>query len=123
MKTILVIDDIEYVRKTIGKILRSHGFTVYSAANVSEATDTIKKVRIDLLITDIVMPKKSGIELLIDLRKELENTKIIVITGKVSPEAEDFRNLVIDYGVSAILYKPFKKKELLETVEKTLASH
>ncbi|MBN2441587.1 MAG: response regulator [Spirochaetales bacterium] len=123
MKTILVIDDIEYVRKTIGRILRNEGFTVYEAGNVKEGTDIINRNRIDVLITDIVMPEKGGIELLMDLRKELENTKIIVITGKVSPEAEAFRNLVKEYGVSAILFKPFKKKVLLETVDKILGSH
>ena len=120
MKTILVIDDVEYVRRNISKALEDHGYTVYIAENGKIGSEIIREKQIDVLITDIMMPEKSGIEILMDLKEELSNTKIIIITGQVSPDADSFKNLVAKYGASAILYKPFKRQALIDTVDKIL---
>jgi YesN/AraC family two-component response regulator len=115
--TILIVDDIEFVRKSIRSILTGKGYTVLEAVNGMEAVKIVKDAKVDLLITDVVMPVKGGIETLLEYKQELENVKKIIITGEVSKNTDAFVNLASALGVKNILYKPFEKEELLASVK------
>jgi DNA-binding response OmpR family regulator len=120
MATILVIDDAEYVRERVGHFLQKEGHTVFTAENGEEGCKIIRDNEIDLLITDVVMPGKGGVEVLIEMKGSLKNKKVIVITGKVSPDSDAFKILVNQLGAQRVLFKPFKKDELIDAVNNVL---
>ncbi|MBN1696404.1 MAG: response regulator [Spirochaetales bacterium] len=116
MATILVIDDIEYVRERVSHFLQKEGHTVYTAENGLKGCEIIRDKKIDLLITDVVMPGKGGVDVLLEMKSELKDKKIIVITGKVSPDSDAFKILIEQLGAHRVLFKPFKKGDLLDAV-------
>lgn len=119
MKNILIVDDNEILRKSMEKILNDQ-YSVFHASNGIEAVSSLKKNNIDLIFLDVVMPEKGGIAVLMDSKDLLKNKKIVIITGNVSPDSDAFKSLSKSFGVSKILYKPFEKEELLNTVKETL---
>jgi YesN/AraC family two-component response regulator len=122
MATILIVDDIDYVRKSIRSILQAKGYTILEASDGNEAIELIRKNKIDLLITDVVMPKKGGIEALLEHRDELAQTKKIIITGEVTKQSTAFVTLASTLGVKKVLYKPFEKEELVSAVEELIGN-
>lgn len=80
-KNILVVDDFASIRKCIKLILEAANYNVCEASNGEEGIEVYKKAgNIDLIITDIYMPKKSGLELVVELRKEDKDLKVIVLS-------------------------------------------
>ena len=120
MPLILVIDDEAGVREFVRIALEKAGFEVKEAAGGEEGINFIRKNPVDLVITDIVMPDKGGIEILIDLRRDFPNLKAIVMSGKVNTESDSFQQLVKHFGAAYILQKPFEIKELLKAVQDVL---
>lgn len=120
MATILVVDDVDYFRAGVVSILKKAGHTVLEASDGTEISGLIEKNKIDLLIMDVVMPKKGGMETLFDLYHKLQDTKIIIVTGQISPDSEAFKKFINHFGAQKVLFKPFKKEELLETVDNLL---
>jgi CheY-like chemotaxis protein len=120
MATILIIDDIDYIRKSIRSILQGLGYVILEASDGNEAIDVVRKNRVDLLITDVVMPKKGGIESLLEHKDELASIKKIIITGEVTRESTAFVTLATTLGVKKVLYKPFEKEELVNAVKDAL---
>jgi DNA-binding response OmpR family regulator len=120
MATILVIDDAEYVRERVSHFLKKEGHTVFTAENGEQGCNIIRDNEIDLLITDVVMPGKGGVEVLMEMKNKLKNKKIIVITGKVSPDSDAFKILVNQLGAQRVLFKPFKKGELIDAVNSVI---
>ncbi len=120
MATILIIDDIDYIRKSIRSILQALGHVILEASDGNEAVEITRKNRVDLLITDVVMPKKGGIETLLEHKEELEWIKKIIITGEVTRESTAFITLAVTLGVKKVLYKPFEKEELVNAVKEAL---
>jgi len=82
----LVVDDSMLIRHTVCRFLEEHGFAVESATNGLEALDTLKKVKPDLIVTDIQMPKMDGTQLITELKKESATSKIpiVIVAGKQS---------------------------------------
>jgi DNA-binding response OmpR family regulator len=122
MAEILVMDDVEYVRTSVKNVLEKNGHTVFTAADGVEGEEILKEKRIDLVITDIVMPRKGGVEALFDLRRDHKSVKIIIMTGKVSSDSEAFKNLVNQFGATEILYKPFQRQQLIDAVNTVLGT-
>lgn len=81
MACILVVEDDDFVRFTLRKLLERAGYQVVEATNGDEAIDFFRDSKPDLVITDIVMPKKGGCELIPELRQENPAQKIIAISG------------------------------------------
>ena len=86
----LVVDDSMLIRYTVCRFLAQRGFAVESATNGAEALDVLSRVRADLIVTDMQMPKMSGGELITALKSkpETSNVPIVVITGRASGFAE-----------------------------------
>ncbi|HEY4716590.1 MAG TPA: response regulator [bacterium] len=119
-KKILVVDDSAPMRMLVSIIIKKvlPGISVTEAANGIEALEKFKQNIFDLILSDIMMPKMNGIELIRAIRKELNNkVPIIVITTK---DEENYRDAGIAAGASGYLTKPVDGQELKKMVYKFL---
>lgn len=115
---ILVVDDEENVCHSIKKVLSRRGYNVSQALNVEDAVTLIKEMSFDLVITDMMIPGTSGLELLQIIRDHYPELEVIMITGYASIESAVKATKL---GASAYLPKPFTPDELTKVTEETLA--
>ncbi|MCG8569320.1 MAG: response regulator [Spirochaetes bacterium] len=120
MAKILIADDDEMVRRNIMRSLKNQGHKLLEATDGQAAIEIIQKEKIDVLIIDVVMPKLGGTETLIRYKKELENTKVIVVSGKISEESDAFQMVIKQFGANRFLQKPFLKNQLIEAIQSVL---
>ncbi len=121
MKRILVIDDDEQLRSMLSRMLQLAGYEVVVAADGEEGIRLFRQNPVDLVITDIFMPEKEGLETIRELHKEFPDLKIIAISGG-SNKMGDFSSLPFAkrFGATETLAKPFHKNELLMLVKDVL---
>lgn len=121
MATILVIDDEPSVRRTLTRILERAGHEVIEARNGREGLRRFSDRQPHLVITDVYMPDKEGIETLCELHRDAPSVPIIVISGGAtkSMPALDF---AMKLGAHATLAKPFRSEDLIATVQRALPS-
>ena len=119
MPKILVIDDEEKVRKVITLHLTKAGYDVVTASNGFEALKDLDSIKPDLVITDIMMPKVSGLEFGKALHHSAETRGIpfIIISARYDEETVQKAK---DIGASRFIAKPFEMKLLLASIEKVL---
>lgn len=122
MTRVLVIDDEELARFTIREILEGANYEVDEAENGRIGIEKQKATPFDLIITDIIMPEKEGVETIIDLKQEYPDLKIIAISGGGRTRNLDFLKLSERFGAKKILAKPFTEGQLLEAVNAVLAT-
>ena len=119
--TILLVEDEEGLRALNARGLASRGYTVIQAGNGVEALEELERRggRIDLVVSDVVMPEMDGPALLKELRKRNPDIKIIFVSGY----AEDaFEKSLPDHKQFNFLPKPFTLKQLVSAVKETMAS-
>ena len=123
MKRILVIDDDSVIRLFIRASLEYSGYFVLEAENGNSGIDIFKQNPADLVIVDLYMPEKEGIETIIELRREYSHLKILAISGGIPRHGPDnlLRAAQI-LGADSFLNKPFTVQQLLDAIEKQLAS-
>ena len=114
---ILVVDDDVIVIKSCNRILETEGFDVKTVPGADEALEVLKKESYDLLLIDVKMPKRDGLYLMKEIRKDLPDIPIIVMSGYPTPEtvADAFRS-----GASQFIPKPFKPDELTKLMRRVL---
>ena len=117
MPTILVVDDDDIIRTMLIDILESAGYQVVSASDGEEAIDLFRKKPADLVLTDLVMPNREGLETIIELTGLDPGIKIIAMTGVVRPEILKAAKLL---GAKRVLCKPFSIEEILDAVSEVL---
>ena len=120
MTLILIIEDDEQSRKALRTVLEQDGYQVTEASNGKEGITAYRSSPADIIITDIVMPKKDGIETIVDLKIEFPNVKIIAISGGGRFGARPYLEIAESFGADCILKKPLTKKELLESIKELL---
>jgi DNA-binding response OmpR family regulator len=118
---ILVVDDDAAVRDSIAMVLDGMGFQVDQADQGASGLRLLRANEPDLVITDILMPQKQGIEMIREIRAVLPQTPIIAISGGAEPET-DYLGMAQSFGASAILAKPFDPTVLLELVNRLLSA-
>ena len=121
MACILVVDDEEFVRVTLRQMLEKAGHQVFEAANGVEALCALEKHEANLVITDIIMPEKEGIETIMELRRRKPGLKIIAISGGGRTGNTIYLDLAKSFGATNILAKPFKTGEVQDLVSRTMA--
>jgi CheY-like chemotaxis protein len=114
---VLVIDDNADVRATIKWLLESEGFSVALAANGTEGLEQQKDHPASIVVTDIFMPEKDGIETIFELRREYPQAKIIVMSGGSSRGA-DFTDVARELGAAVALKKPVDPAVLIAHVHR-----
>lgn len=118
-KNILVIDDSVSVRKFIREILEEAGYKVYEAGDGEEGIEVFKSNgNIDLIITDIYMPKKSGLEIVIELKKEYKDLKIIVLSDGGKQNFSNELGICEALGATYFFKKDWVKDELIQLVSR-----
>ena len=123
MKRILVIDDDRAVRMCILGNLEAAGYTVFEADNGNTGIAIFRSNPVDLVIVDLFMPEKEGIETIIELRKGFPDLKILAISGGIPGYGPDhFLNIAQKLGADGALDKPFTMQHLLSVVGDLLAS-
>ena len=110
---ILVVDDDDGIRSLVSKYLNENNYLVTTAYNSEDAAEKIKIIQFDLIILDIMMPGKSGLEFIQENKKKLD-TPIILLTAKGEPN-ERIKGLEI--GADDYLPKPFEPKELILRIQ------
>jgi len=120
MARILIIDDDSKVRGTYLRILEHAGYEVVVAADGKEGIKTFREEPPDLVITDIVMPEKEGLETIMELKRDFPDVKIIAISGGAFLEPKDYLEMAKLFGAMCTLAKPIEREELLETVQEYL---
>jgi len=122
MAKILVIDDDPSILTMLKKMLEKAGHEVDSANNGSEGLDKIELCPPDLLVTDIVMPEKEGIELIFYLRKRNPGLKIIAISGGGRFNYEGYLTSAKFLGADLVFQKPLVHKEFVQAVSDLMNS-
>ncbi|AKC83607.1 hypothetical protein IMCC26134_13970 [Verrucomicrobia bacterium IMCC26134] len=124
MSKILLADDEEVLRSLLTTMLETDGHVVKAVANGSEVLKAVAKevIPFDLLITDLIMPDKEGIETIMELKKEHSSLKIIAMSGGGRRGADGYLKLALKLGAAAALQKPFDRQELLDTVRNVVNS-
>ena len=113
---ILVVDDDDGIRSLVKKYLNENDYLVTTAQSAEDANEKIKLIKFDLIILDIMMPGKSGLEFIEDHKNKLE-TPIVLLTAK--GEADE-RIKGLESGADEYLAKPFEPKELLLRIQNIL---
>ena len=121
--TILLVEDEELLRAGVQEVLEIQGYNVITAPDGEQALACLVAQTIDLIITDLVMPKMDGVDFVKQLRKIKPDLPVIVVSGST-------RNIMQRYGIDSIqvpganasLPKPFKSVDLIEQVRQLLAS-
>ncbi|MBN1908802.1 MAG: sigma-54-dependent Fis family transcriptional regulator [Pirellulales bacterium] len=116
-ESILVVDDVPNTVEVLQRNLALQGYTVFTAPGVAEALRIIETTPIDLVITDLKMPKISGIDLVRHIRENLADMEVIMITGYPSIEGAVE---AVKIGAEEYLPKPFTDEELLSAVRRVL---
>ena len=113
---ILVVDDDEGIRSLVKKYLNEKKYLVTTADNAENASEKIKVIKFDLIILDIMMPGKSGLEFIQENKKKIE-TPIILLTAKGETSE---RVAGLEIGADDYLSKPFEPKELILRIKNIL---
>jgi CheY-like chemotaxis protein len=122
MPRILVIDDSKFMRVLVRGFLEGAGYEVEEASDGGEGIGVYREKSIDLIITDLIMPNKEGIETIGELRAEFPEIKIIAMSGGGSVEAESYLQMAKMLGANHTLTKPFEEEALLEAVRRLLGN-
>lgn len=114
---ILIVDDSEATLEVLSRNLEAEGYVVYTAPGVGEALRVLEDTRMDLVITDVKMPRISGLDLVRHVRENLKDTEVTVITGHPNV---DGAVAAMKHGATDYLTKPFTSQELLAAVHRAI---
>ena len=121
MKRILVIDDDPMLCGFCTTVLSNEGYQVYVASNGHEGLRLLRQEPFELVITDIFMPEKEGLETIMELKSAFAGVKIIAISGGGTIKRELTLQMAKDLGADHVLEKPFEVETLINTVAEVLA--
>jgi DNA-binding response OmpR family regulator len=116
MQRVLIIEDDAAMNGYIGEVLTEGGWNVSSAFNGVRGLDAIRSGKPDLVVLDIFMPEKDGLEVLIELRRFAPDLPVLVISGKEHLLSESSMSFARQLGASDLLSKPFTPEELIDRV-------
>jgi len=114
---ILIVDDAATTLEVLQRILKAAGYQVFTAPSVARALEILENTALELVITDLKMPKVSGLDLVRHVRENFKDTEVMMITGY--PSIEGAVN-AIKIGAEDFLAKPFTDEELLAAVGRAL---
>lgn len=123
MKTYLVVDDEIVVGEMISDMLSDSDINIELALNGEEAINILSQKKIDLVVTDIVMPGKNGIDLIMKLKDSYADIPVVAISGGGGIDGRfDYLEIAKLVGANSILRKPFSLESLKKSVSTALNS-
>jgi CheY-like chemotaxis protein len=120
MARILVIDDDSAVRLSVKLVLEHAGHEVICASDGSQGLREFATAAPQLIVTDIIMPNKEGIETIIEIRARDAKIPILAMSGGGRVGNVEFLEAAIRHGANEILRKPFERKDLTAAVDRLL---
>jgi len=120
MARILIIDDEAMIRDLLVNILEREGYETITASGGKDGIKIYRENPADLIITDLLMPEKDGIETIMELRRDSQDVKIIAMSGGGKIDPETYLQIAKNMGAIETIAKPFDRKELLKTVQELL---
>ncbi|KUO58010.1 MAG: hypothetical protein APF84_18465 [Gracilibacter sp. BRH_c7a] len=117
MAKVLIVDDEKSIRNTLAEFLRKEGYEVETAEEVNQALALLRVTEFDLVITDIVMPRISGIELLQQIRQSNPDIQVIIMTGEPTV---DTAVKAVQVGAYDYISKPIVKSMLIKVVKQAI---
>jgi two-component system, response regulator, stage 0 sporulation protein F len=117
MAKILLVEDDDLVRDMLTQILQRASHTVVCATNGEEAAQYLKNETPDIMVTDIIMPKKSGITLISEVKNRHPNLEIIAISGGGRLDPTGYLDLSESLGASVSFEKPIDNTALLMAID------
>jgi CheY-like chemotaxis protein len=120
MSCILVIDDDENVLTLMRRMLEPEGYDVLDAPDGRNGLRLCSCRHVDLVITDIIMPEMEGLEVIMGLRREMPDVKIIAVSGGGRIQPGDYLELASALGADLTLTKPFTLNELRDAVRELM---
>ncbi len=115
--TILVVDDEPVVRKVLERSLLREGFRVVTAGNGIEGLERLEGTKVDIVISDIMMPQMDGLEFLVEVKCSYPHVPVILITGF----ADQFTGKqALEAGAEDFIVKPFKNHDIRYALQRTM---
>ncbi len=121
MARVLVVDDEELIRLTLTQALEQDGHSVTEASDGDECLAKMREDPADVVVTDILMPNKEGLETIAELRRLYSSVKIIAISGGGRIHNTSFLEIAKVVGADAALKKPFENRTLCDVVRANIA--
>lgn len=122
MSMILLVEDDDFVRDMLTQVLKRAGHEVIGAVDGLEAAEILTEKNPDLMITDLIMPKKSGITLISEVKNKHPNMEIISISGGGRLDPMGYLDLSETFGAAVSFEKPVDKSALLMAIDLLLHS-
>jgi CheY-like chemotaxis protein len=119
MKRVLIVDDNADGRESLRVLLELSGYEAATAGDGAQALDMMRAAPADVVVTDIFMPTKDGVETIVAIRKEFPSVPIIAMSGAASYTV-DYLSVARELGAERILRKPFETQQLLDTLKQVL---
>ena len=114
---ILVVDDDAIVVKSCKRILEAEGFEISAVSSADQALEAVKDYEFDLLLIDVKMPKHDGFFLMREIKKDVPEMPVIIMSGYPTPETIA---QVLKSGAIQFIPKPFRPDELIKTVHQVI---
>lgn len=123
MPSILIIDDDDSLRDSLRRILHKEGYTIMEASEGGRGLKLLERSSVDLILLDIFMPDKDGLETIGELRRAHPGITIIAMSGGGFIGTVDVLHVAKKLGVRRTLAKPFTREQLLDAVREELIPH
>ena len=115
-KTVLVVDDDKLIRASYHLLLKRKGYTVLLADDGDAAISMLHAAPVDVVVLDVLMPKKEGIETLMEIKRAFPSVKVIVMTGGGARDKYDFLTVAKKFGADGVIRKPMTPATLLAAI-------
>ena len=120
MATILIIDDEKPIRFTVTAMLADEGHEVLEAENGQQGIAVLEDCPVDVVVTDILMPEREGLETIMEIRRRWPDVSVIAISGGGRTGTANYLKMAAELGANATLDKPFTRAELLAELDTCL---
>jgi CheY-like chemotaxis protein len=118
MARVLVVEDNEDLRSMLELTLRREGLEVATARNGEEALRVLEHRPADVIVTDLFMPERDGVETIVAIRDKFPGLQIVAMSGWQSDRGPDYLAVARELGATATLRKPFEPPELVRIVRR-----
>jgi DNA-binding NtrC family response regulator len=118
--SILIVDDEPGIRELLCMMMESAGHTVATAEDGAEAPKVMAAQPIDVVITDLLMPERDGLEFITEIRKSYPKVKIIAMSGGGHIARDSYLRIAKNFGAHYLLEKPFSQSGVMGAIEAVL---
>ena len=122
MPAVLLLEDNAAYRDLLTEVLTISGFEVCAVPDGRRVTEILQSQRIELVITDLVMPERDGIEIMTELRYSHPKLPVIAISGDMTMNRDLYLTIAEKLGASRVIAKPFRMEQLITAAREAIAA-